>query len=188
MLSMFLNVAALVISLLALAVSTYLTRRQSIAAKQANQIPVFVDLYREARTPDFYSRERSLWENLSGHDPAKGLSGLSAELRHNAEVVYSYYSNMAYCISIGVVERDLAIMPIHYRMLKTWDAMYPFVIAERKIRDDGGSFLTMFEHFASEARRTDIHSLERAIIRKTFPRAHVVREGPDLQDFTIEGS
>ena len=181
MLVTFLNVAAIVISLLALAVSSYLARRQSLAARQANQIPVFIDLFKEARTPDFRNQERSLWEDLKNHDSAKGFSGLPKELRADAEIVCFYYSTVAYCISIGVVEHDMAIIPIHYRLLKTWSAVHPFVIAERKIRGDGGSFLAVLEDFVSEAELTDIHSLEKAVSRRAFPKVHSLKDGFDLQ-------
>lgn len=170
MLSILINVAAIAISILALAVSTYLAVRQALAAKQANQIPVFVDLLREARSPEFRNRERSLWRELGNYDQTKGFAGLPKERRDDAEVVCSYYSALAYCIAIGVVEHDLAVIPIHYRLLKTWESVYPFVIAEREIRGDGESFLNLLEDFVAEARQTNTQSLEEEISRRAFPK------------------
>jgi hypothetical protein len=170
MLSSLLNVVALVISLLALGVSTYLAVRQALVARQANQITVFVDLLREARSPEFRNRERSLWQKIKDYDPALGFAGLPKEQRDDAEVVCSYYSALAYCIAIGVVEHDLAVIPIHYRLLNTWKAVYPFVAAERKIRGDGESFLNLLEDFVAEARQTNTQTLEEEISRRAFPK------------------
>jgi hypothetical protein len=172
MTSNLLNIAAIIISFVALAVSSFLAIRQSLAAKQANRIPVFIDLFKDARNPEFRDRERSLWRDLNEHEPSLGFSGLPKGQRHDAEIVCSYYSTLAYCVTIGIAEHDLAVIPVYYRLLRTWEAVYPFVRAERKIRNDGGSFLTLLEDFVAEAKLTDIHSLEKEASRRAFPRLH----------------
>ena len=177
MTSNLLNMAAIIISLIALMISSYFAIRQSLATKQANQIPVFIDLFKDARNPEFRDRERSLWQDLNKNDPSLGFSGLPREKRHDAEIVCSYYSTLAYCVTIGIAEHDLAVIPVHYRLLKTWEAVYPFVVAERKIRSDGGSFLTLLEDFVAEAKLTDIHTLEKEASRRAFPRLHNMTEG-----------
>jgi hypothetical protein len=176
MTSSLLNIAAIILSLAAVAISSYFAIRQSLAAKQANQIPVFIDLFKDARNPEFRDRERSLWQDLNEHDPSLGFEGLPKGQRHDAEIVCSYYSTLAYCVTIGIAEHDLAVIPVYYRMLKTWEAVYPFVVAERKIRNDGGSFLTLLEDFVAEAKLTDIHSLEKEASRRAFPRLHKLTE------------
>jgi hypothetical protein len=162
--------------LIALAVSSYFAVRQNLAAKRANQTPIFIDLFKDARNPEFRDREQSLWQNLKKHDPALGFSGLPKEQRHNIDIVCTFYSTLAYCVSIGIAEANIAVIPIHYRLLKTWETVYPFVVGERKVRNDGGSFLALLENFVAEAKLIDIRSLEKEVSRRAFPRLHKINK------------
>jgi hypothetical protein len=175
--SSLLNTAAIVISLIALAISSYFAVRQNLTAKRANQTPVFIDLFKDARNPEFRDREQSLWQNLKKYDPALGFSRLPKEQRHDIEIVCIYYSTLAYCISIGITEVDIAIIPVHYRLLKTWEAVYPFVIGERRIRNDDESFLALLEDLVAEAKLIDIRSLEKEASSRAFPRLHRMNKG-----------
>ncbi|MDQ7808422.1 hypothetical protein Q5425_32210 [Amycolatopsis sp. A133] len=164
-----LNVSAIVASLLALTMSSLLAIRQHLLIKQQNQIPVFVDLLREARTPEFRHRERRVWNELPTFSSESGFGGLSDEIRDDAEVVFSYYSTLAYCVAIGVVNPDMAVVPVHYRLLKTWDTLHPFVLAEREARDDGDSFLNLLEDLVTQAKASDMRAVEERISRIAFP-------------------
>lgn len=164
-----LNVSAIAASVIALTMSSVLAIRQHLLIRQQNQIPVFVDLLREARTPEFRHRERRIWDELPTFESGAGFGGLSDDIRDDAEVVFSYYSTLAYCVAIGVVNPDMAVVPVHYRLLKTWDTLHPFVLAERDARGDGDSFLNLLEDLVAQAKASDMKVVEERISRIAFP-------------------
>lgn len=163
------NLVAIIISILALGISSFLTLRQAALARQANQISIFVDLLSEVRSVDFRRREQAVWQNLPQHSAAGGFDQLPEEDRVNAEVVCSYYSALAYCIAIGVLDHDLALAPIQSRLIATWETVHPFVIGERERADYGSSYFSLLEDFVMQAKRTDIRRAEERLSRRAFP-------------------
>jgi hypothetical protein len=165
------NIAAVVISLLAVAISSFLAMRQAVLARQANQITTFVDLLSEARSAEFRNREYAVWRDLPQHDPKGGFGQLSDEERTNVEVVCSFYSAVAYCIAIGVLDHDLALVPIRYRLLRTWASVLPLLSSEREARGDGDSYFSLLEDMVRQARITDQRRSEQRLSRRAFPTA-----------------
>ncbi|MFE9693283.1 hypothetical protein [Micromonospora sp. NPDC005806] len=167
------NLVAIIISIAALGISSFLTLRQATLARQANQISVFVDLLSEVRSADFRRREQAVWQNLPQHTAASGFDQLPDEDRVNAEVVCSYYSALAYCIAIGVLDHDLAVAPIRSRLIATWEAVHPFVTGERERADHG--YFSLLEDFVTQAKKTDIRRAEERLSRRAFPDLRPIR-------------
>ena len=87
-----LNIAALFASLLALAMSSVLALRQSRLMRDANQLPVVIDLFRELRADTFITREQEIWRSLPGdQDPAQGFGGIPTPLRTYVYDVSLFY-------------------------------------------------------------------------------------------------
>jgi len=166
------NLGAITISILALVISSYLATRQTRLAHQANQITIFVDLLAEARSAEFRRREREVWRNLATHSRINGFDDLPENDRANVEVVCSFYSTLAYCIAIGVFDYELALVPVKYRLLKTWRTVYPFVVSERATRGDGESYFSLLEDLVEQANAMDLQRSEQRLSRKAFPRLH----------------
>jgi hypothetical protein len=154
-----LNIMALVISLAALAVSSLFAIRQIGAARNANQLPIMNDIFGEIRSAQFRRQEEILWDKLPtlGHDVA--YSQLPDDLREAADNVYLTYLMLAYVVSLRIVDRKLAILPVHYRVVRTWDVVSPFVVQERKLRGYELSFLNLLESFVEFIKRQDIQRI-----------------------------
>src|SRR5579864_88870 len=90
------NVAALVISLAALAVSSFFAIRQIGTARHANQLPIINDVFREVRSPQFLRQEQLLWQKLPAMRQSIGFSHLPEELRDAASNVCFTYLMVAY--------------------------------------------------------------------------------------------
>jgi hypothetical protein len=74
--------------------------------------------------------------------------------------VCAYYQMVGYLVAFGVLDRRLAILAHHYRVIKTWSVVRPYVEAERGIRGSDYSFLNFLEDFAIMCQRaslTDIY-------------------------------
>jgi len=154
-----LNVTALVISLFALAVSSFFAIRQIGAARNANQLPIMNDILGEIRSPQFRQDEELLWDKLPalGHDVA--YSQLNDTLRKAADNVCLTYLMLAYVVSLRIVDRKLAILPVHYRVVRTWGVVSPFAAQERKLRGYELSFLNLLESFVEFIKRQDIQRI-----------------------------
>jgi len=161
-LPLFLNVTAVMASLLALAVSSTFANRQIRLARQAHQVPA-MDFLWIMRSPKFLRTEEVLWAELPKQDPGQRFSDLPEALRDDAESILSFYQKVAYLVGLGIVDSRLAILPVHYRAPKTWAAVEPFIRNERTHRGDELAFYNAFEHLVGTIQRADIvrmsHSL-----------------------------
>jgi hypothetical protein len=150
-----LNIAALLASFLALAVSSFLALRQSRLMRDANHLPVVIDLFRELRADTFITREQEIWSSLPGDkDPLKGFGGIPTPLRTYVYDICLFYQTVAYLVNFKVVDDELVYTALHYRILRTWSSVEPFVHGERAIRGGEHTFLNSFETVAQDIRRS----------------------------------
>jgi hypothetical protein len=155
-LSLIFNTAALAASFAALTVSTLMAIRQVRTARHANQLPVIVEIFREMGSSDAYQRERTLFDGLPSQDPKLGVEGLPEPLRSCVYQVGNYYLMLSYLTLLEILDHRLAVLPIHYRAVRVWNAIAPFVYEERRRRGDPNSFLNVLEAFIEKIERIDI--------------------------------
>lgn len=158
-----LNILALVISLAALATSAFFAIRQIGTARNANQLPVMNEILRRFFSPKFRYQEELLWDNLKDQGEDVAYSQLPDNLRKAADSVCSVYLMLAYVVSLKIVDRRLAILPISYRVVRTWEAVSPFVVRERKLREHEVSFFGLLESFVEFIKRQDLQSIDKEL-------------------------
>lgn len=107
-----------------------------------------------------------MWQELPGIAPAVPLSELPAPLREYSFNVANFYSMIAYLWMLQAVDERLAIWPVHFRVSKTWEAIRPFVQAERAARGAESSFLNVLETFVAKVEGTDIQCYLGALQRR----------------------
>jgi len=161
-LPIFLNIIAVMASLLALAVSSTFAIRQIRLARQAHQVPA-MDFLWIMRSPKFLRSEEVLWVELPQQDPSLRFSELPEALRDEAESILSFYQKVAYLVGLGIVDSRLAILPVHYRAPRTWAAVEPFVRNERIHRGDDLAFYNAFEYLVGTIQRADIVRMSNSI-------------------------
>jgi hypothetical protein len=154
-----LNIMTLVISLAALAVSSVFAIRQIGTARNANQLPVVIEILREFWSPEFRQQEELLWDKLKDQGDDVAYSQLPVNLRKAADSVCSTYMMLAYVVSLGIADRKFAIFPISYRVDRTWNAVSPFVARERKLRGPDPLFFSVLESFVEFIKCQDIQSI-----------------------------
>jgi hypothetical protein len=154
-----LNITALIISLAALAVSSFLAIRQIGTARNTNQLAVVNETLREFWSPNFRHQEELLWDKLKDQGEDVAYSQLPGNLREAADSVCSVYLMLAYVVSVRIVDWKLAILPISYRVVRTWEAVSPFVVRERKLRGHEVSFFGVLESFVEFIKRQDLQSI-----------------------------
>ena len=155
-----LNIITLVIALAALAVSSLFAIRQIGTARNANQLLVVNEILREFWSSKFRHQEELLWDKIKDQGEDVAYSQLPDNLREAADNVCSTYLMLAHVVSLRMVDRKLAILPISYRVVRTWEAVSPFVVRERKLRGPEGSFFfSVLESFVEFIKRQDIQSI-----------------------------
>lgn len=166
---LWLNLAALSASLLSLVVASGLAIRQTRTSRNASQVPVLLDLIYHTRTLEFRRNEQDLWARLRDCDASSGVTGLPDDIRDRALEIALFYQHLAYLVAFKIVDHDLAVLPVHNRLRKSWNALQPFVLAERSL--GGGSFsdyLAEFQFLATSVDEKKIQALSRSIGRKVF--------------------
>jgi hypothetical protein len=144
-----LNGITLSASLIAVITSIAFALRQSRLMRQANQMPAALDLIYKFYSPEFVREERAVWASLGSEAaPEQGFSGMSDELHDHVYRICAYYQMVAYLVGFGMLDKRLAILPHHYRVIKTWSIVEPYVKGERDLRGDQYSFFNCFEDFA----------------------------------------
>jgi hypothetical protein len=158
-----LNTAALLLSIIALTVSTIFAHRQLATAKTSNLTLVTIELLtRECRTDEFLESEDYVLNKLSTeHKPDRGVAGLPFSARKHVLRIGLYYSGLGMMSVFRAVDDKLLIATVSYRVRKAWSILCPYIMAERELRK--GTFLSYFEHLASMAFDMDVSSVQKIL-------------------------
>jgi hypothetical protein len=158
-----LGVAALAVSLLALIISAAFGARQIALMRNANYVPVLIDLLGQFRSLEFNDNYRYICTRLPvEHDPASGISGLPDDVRIKIYDIAYYYQLFAALAALRVVQYDHIILVLRDRIVQVWDAIEPFALAERESAQHTGPFLFRnLEEFASRAREMPSATVDR---------------------------
>lgn len=164
-----LAVVAVVVSLVALLLSSAISWRQLRSMQNANHLPVAIELLtRDYGRPEFQQNERAMLEQLSSIDPAVAFSQLPEPLMSKSLQVIAFYDSMGILVSFGCIDEDLVLTTINYRIRQVWKALEPFVRAERELRQ--GPYLDFLEDLAARAHRADPFNLAQRRGLQVMPR------------------
>lgn len=144
--------------------------------RDANQLPVVIDLFRELRADTFITREQEIWSSLPGTvDPSKGFSGIPDPLRTYVYDVCLFYQTVAYLVKFKMIDNRLAYTALHYRILRTWSTVELFVRGERAMRGGNNTFLNSFEEVALAIHREQLRQDGPAVIEQINKETEVTR-------------
>jgi len=145
---------AMVVSVLALGITSTLTRAQVRSMHKANELPVMIELLiKEYINEEFQAQHRLVTETLPTVDASLGFEGLPEPLRTAAYRTAWYYNATGGLIALGTVEEHMFVLGINYRVRNAWSAMEAHILAERGMR--GQPFLDGFEHLAARCFAND---------------------------------
>ncbi|MFD5539845.1 hypothetical protein ACFWIJ_19025 [Streptomyces sp. NPDC127079] len=165
------NVVTLLLSMTAIGVTLLLTLRQIRLMNNSNQLPLVLDLFREWRSAEFVHSEERLWADLiSGEGADQGISGLEQPIRDDVYHVCAFYQMLAYLVAFRVVDEDLVFLATHYRILRTWETVRPYALAERHIRGDPYAYLNFFEDLAALTRAKSSQDVYNTARKRAYGR------------------
>jgi hypothetical protein len=162
-----LSLLAFTVSLLALAIGSFIGLRQARLAQSANRIAVLISQMNDFRLRKFNEDHIYLVKHLpKEHNSQLGISGLPEEVRNSFYNVVYFYQILAVLVILRALNKREILTLYQRRVVELWDAVEPFVKQERKInKDEDGDLLRNVEAFALAARHFRPSALRRRIDR-----------------------
>lgn len=160
-----LSVIALVVSALAIAVSTALGVRQQKISRHSNYVPVMSNLMAEFRSPNFHENHSLVMALRAPDQPVSGFSDLPPDARAAFVDVVYFYQMVAMQISMGVLDEKTMLAQLHSRIISVWEVVEPYVQAERENNPYGNkNLLSVLEYYAQRARDMSPADLQAALL------------------------
>jgi hypothetical protein len=153
--STLLNILALAVSFISLTASGLLAMRQTLMLRRANELPIFVDLTRDFRSPEFQQAQDYVLNELDSQHlpgPGDGISNLPLDARKAVSTVISFYITLGAYVAFGLADEKIVIQLFGYRAGQSWNALEPLILREREIRQ-GGAYASLFEDLVCRNRR-----------------------------------
>jgi hypothetical protein len=144
------SIVAIALSVVALAISTWLALRQGLLSKRANHMPAYLHLLSEFRSREFNDHYLYVCEKLTReHGAELGISGLPENAREAIYDIAYYYQTFAILVLTRIVDEDIILAFLHWRIVRVWDAIAPYVAREREIsKASGAQVLRLLEEYA----------------------------------------
>lgn len=167
--SLIINVAALVFSLVALLLSTYVAVDQARIMRQANSLPITIDLFREFRSPEFKVSQAYVLSSLRDDFPPinKGLRALPEPAFSHARIVSHFFDNLGVFVANNIVSERLVVSFIGDTLLACWSVLEPYILQERQ--SQGFEYQTYFEDLVARARANPPQEARRKLGLRTLP-------------------
>jgi hypothetical protein len=148
-----LSIAAVLISVLAAGLSTALAARQARFMRQANHLPVIMDLLNEFRSVEFNERYEYVCARLQqDHSPSEGVTGLPREARSAVYDVVYFYQLFATLVGLGILDEKPIIAVLNHRIVRVWQAVKPFALREREL-DSAGRIICAYSRILPDMQR-----------------------------------
>ncbi|WP_406004977.1 hypothetical protein OG440_01470 [Streptomyces sp. NBC_00637] len=143
------NVLPVIIAVIAIAVPTWLGVRQTRISRHANNIQAMINLLAEFRSAGFHDQHDYVCARLQQEHAADGgVRGLPYDAKAAFCNVVYYYQSLANLTVFKIVDEEIFLPLLRYRIVSVWQAARPYVERERELRGSDGSYLSAFEELA----------------------------------------
>ncbi|MER5468294.1 hypothetical protein ABZX90_16835 [Streptomyces sp. NPDC002935] len=152
--STYLNIAAISISIAALVAAVWFARQQVRIAREANHLPVLVELLGQFRSVELNDHYLYVCTKLHEEHPPELGQGISGLPLHAKEAVYDvayFLQTFAGMTSMGITSEEQVVALLHTRVPQVWNAIAPYVEKERETGPVGPHLLALLEAFAARA-------------------------------------
>jgi hypothetical protein len=153
------SLVAVIASMVAAVSSSLLAWRALRLNRNANHLPIIVDLFAQHRSPEFVEKEEYIWEHIHEHKPSLGFAKLPSPIKNYAIEVALFYLMFGYLSEYEIVERELIALQAKYRVIKTWEALEGHVMGERTLRGGEYTFLNTLEIFVDRVKSLDAQAI-----------------------------
>lgn len=164
------NVATLGVSFIALVLSALAAWRQHHQARSQSALTTILEVYfRDIRDMDFQRDQTYVVTRLGAEHPPPAQGGIAAlpeEAQHAIWNVAFMYESVGMMHALDMMDSRVALGVFNFRITQVWEAMEPYIMAERTVRR--APFLAFFENLYLEARATPPQELYRELGLRTI--------------------
>ncbi|HEY6796789.1 MAG TPA: hypothetical protein VI248_19130 [Kineosporiaceae bacterium] len=149
------NVVAVIVSVVALIVSSVSSRRQDRISHGANLMTILGGAFASFRTPAFISAQNYVYYKMGQHDVNLGYRGLPEEIRQDILMVSHFYNDLGRMVAYEALDEDVAVPSFGGALHQSWETLRPFIEKEREFMSAEGRvrFMVYFEDMACRVRR-----------------------------------
>lgn len=165
-----LNLAAIMISLVAVVVSVLLTLRQIRLSNGGNHLPVILEAFKLAHDPNstYLKAERYLLHDLAReHSVDCGIIELPDIARSHALTIGMFFDDLGKVVAHGIVHEDIVLGSFGSGIFRMWDALAPYVYQQRSTNSN--YFWIYFEDLAVRAAARPSSEVYAALGLRTRP-------------------
>lgn len=157
--STLINIGAVVVSVSALVISSWLARNQFRAQRHGNHVGPILELLREFRSLEFQRNYAFIRDELPHLSSDNGISGLDEDVQSKIYDVGYFFQLWAILAYLDIMDERFVNALLRRRYLEMWTALKPFVYKERELlRVPDSAILSVLEDFAN---RLEAASVER---------------------------
>ncbi|MFH8369017.1 hypothetical protein [Streptomyces sp. NPDC018031] len=164
------NVASLGVSFVALVLSAIAAWRQLRHARSQSALTTILEVYfRDIRDMDFQRDQTYVVTRLATEHPAPdegGIAALPEQAQHAIWNVAFMYESIGMMHALDMMDSRVALGVFNFRIIQVWEAMEPYIMAERAMRQ--APFLAFFENLYLQARATPPADLYRELGLRTI--------------------
>ncbi|MBZ9643956.1 hypothetical protein [Streptomyces sp. PSKA30] len=131
--STLINIGAVVVSISALAVSSWLARNQFLAQRHGNHVGPIVELLTEFRSLEFHRNYAFIRDELPTMSSDNGISGLDEDVQRQIYDVGYFFQLYAILAYLDIMDERFVNALLRRRYIETWAALKPFVHKEREL-------------------------------------------------------
>ncbi|NMO56861.1 hypothetical protein HH310_37525 [Actinoplanes sp. TBRC 11911] len=166
-----LNVLAICVAVVALVISSWFALRQVRYVRQANHLPLLAHMVQDFRNADFMRDIEYVEAGLAvEHDPKLGIANLPSPAKERVINVAYYFQALAAMVIFDVVDDEIVVYMMRYRVRKVWSAIEPFVLHEREYGHHKGPMLTFLEDLAVRCSEVSDEQADRRLGLRSFAK------------------
>jgi hypothetical protein len=183
-----LNSVALILSVIAVAISSVIAIRQSRIMQQSNLVPVITDVMKEYLAPEFKQQLAYVINDLPNECPRSMRFDELPEIpRRHAVSVADYFYTVGILVVAGVISDVVVSGYMGRSVLRAWRSLEPYIRNERDWRKDD-HFHMVFENLAVLMNKNPPDQINKRLRLRTMPVQLVPAEQVKLDPSSAESN
>jgi hypothetical protein len=133
-LSNWISILSFTVALLAFSVAFWQARRVARLTRNAHQIQVIADAFREIRSPSFLEDYRRVVDFPRDEVLESGFESLPSPRKESAYAVCYFFEHLGVLVTRQLIPEDVLIATMRTLIIRSWDALKPAIDAELAAR------------------------------------------------------
>ncbi|MFF7947129.1 DUF4760 domain-containing protein [Streptomyces griseorubiginosus] len=148
--STLINIGAVLVSIWAVAISSWIAKNQFRAQRHGNHVDPLIELLTEFRSLEFHRNYSFIRDELPSLSSDRGISGLEDDVQKKIYDVGYFLQLYAILAYLDIIDERFVGALLRRRYIETWAALEPFVRKERELQGlPSSAILNILEGFTA---------------------------------------